>query len=85
MEVCLRAEDFQRALHIFQSGQKVPFCVIGVHVYIIDLHSGMESMTLTSNLLCTNMEDTTLKTKTSLRRISRTTKNVAALSTFRKP
>ena len=40
--------------------QKMPFCVIGRHAYVIDLHSATESMTPTSNLFCMNMGDTAL-------------------------
>ena len=34
------------------------FCVERKHFFIIDLHSGMGRMTPSSNLCCTNMEDT---------------------------
>ena len=39
--------------------QKMPFCVVGKHVFIIDLHFEIESMTPTSNRFCTNMEGKT--------------------------
>ena len=48
----------ENALKLLSLGrQKMPFCVVGLHVSIIDLHSSRESMTLPSNLFCTNMED----------------------------
>ena len=38
----------------------MPFCIVGKHVCIIDLHFEMENITPTSNQFCTNMEDKTL-------------------------
>ena len=36
--------------------QKMPFCVVGNHVCIIDFHPGMENMILPSNLCCGNLK-----------------------------
>ena len=44
----------------------MPFCVVEKHVFIIDLHFGMESITPTSNQFCVNMEDKTLILKVEI-------------------
>ena len=44
----------------------MPFCVVGKHVFIIDLHFGMESMIPTTNRFCMNMEDKTLILKVEI-------------------
>ena len=36
--------------------QKIPFCVVGNHVCIIDFHPWMENMILPSNLYCANLK-----------------------------
>ena len=36
--------------------QKMPFCVVGNHVCIIDFHPGMEYMILPSDLYCANLK-----------------------------
>ena len=37
-------------------GQKMAFCVVEKHVYIINLHSWIENMILPFNLYCTNLK-----------------------------
>ena len=39
---------------------KMPFCVVGKHVFIIDLHSGIENMTSPFILCCTNLKNSTI-------------------------
>ena len=40
--------------------QEMLLCVVGKHVYIIDLYSGMENMTPPSNLHCTKFNSSEL-------------------------
>ena len=47
-------EKFPKQLS--QECQKMPFCVVGNHVCIIDFHPGMENMILPSDLYCANLK-----------------------------
>ena len=40
--------------------QKMPLCVEGKFVYMVDLRSGMENMIPLSNLCCTNLKNSSL-------------------------
>ena len=50
----LPPENFPKQLSL--ECQKIPFCVVGNHLCIIDFHPGMENMILPSNLCCTNLK-----------------------------
>ena len=54
---CLQ-EFFLKSLSLER--QKMPLCVVGKFVYIIDLHSVMENMILSSNLCCTILKNSKL-------------------------
>ena len=51
---------------LYLESLKMPFFVVGKHVFIIDLHFGMKSITPTSNQFCTNMENKTLILKVEI-------------------
>ena len=51
----LSPEKFFKSLSLER--EKMPLCVVGKFVYMIDLHSGMEYIILPSNMCCMNLKN----------------------------